>query len=66
MNSRDAKELIKQTIIDQKITSVSGLIGKVDLDPESIHDVVSWLIDDGFIIKTGENVAGITFRLSKD
>lgn len=66
MNSRDAKELIKQTIIDQQITSVSGLIGKVDLDPESIHDVVSWLIDDGFIIKTGENVAGITFRLSKD
>ena len=66
MNSRNAKELIKQTIIDQQITSVSGLIGKVDLDSESIHDVVSWLIDDGFIIKTGENVAGITFRLSKD
>lgn len=66
MNSIDSKNLIKELIIANNITSESDLLGTYDLTQEQISKVIDWLIEDNFIVLGKPNVAGRTFTINKD
>lgn len=66
MNTLEAKNLIKQLIISNNITSEAGLLSSCDLSQQHISKVIDWLLEDGFITIDKHNVAGRTFTINKD
>lgn len=66
MNTKDAKIAVMKAVIDNNISNTGYLLGKVNLTPAQIHDVVDMLIEDGLLIETGETVSGKSFEVNKD